>query len=104
MCRLYRNDYISDITFFPIMYNEKYNILENMAQVLGYDTEVPFPIMYSFLKWWNETKRQLVFIIDDYFNGNSFNKMSTDKVVDFFNFFIYRTRIQIYTIYYLFSR
>ena len=77
---------ISDITFFPIMYNEKYNILENMAQVLGYDTEVPFPIMYSFLKWWNETKRQLVFIIDDYFNGNSFNKMSTDKVVDFFNF------------------
>ena len=45
---------ISDITFFPIMYNEKYNILENMAQVLGYDTEVPFPIMYSFLKWWNE--------------------------------------------------
>lgn len=84
VCKAMQN--MSDITFFPISYNEKYSILENIARVLGYETEVPFPILYSFFKWWNETKKQLVFVIDDYFNDNSFNKMSTDKVIDFFDF------------------
>lgn len=77
---------ISDITFFPVSYNEKKSILGNMAQVLGYDTEVPFPVLYSFLKWWNETKKQLVFVIDDYFNDDFFDMIPNDKVIEFLDF------------------
>lgn len=77
---------LPDITFLPIICDHKHSILENMAQALGYDTDVPFPIMYSFLKWWNETNRQLVFVIDDFFNADYFHEVPTNQTIDFFNF------------------
>ena len=78
---------IQDITFLPIICNHDYSILANMAQALGYDTDVPFSIMYSFLKWWNEKKEHLVFILDDFFNSDYFQKVTnTNYIIEFFNF------------------
>lgn len=78
---------IQDITFLPIICNHDYSILANMAQVLGYDTDVPFSIMYSFLKWWNEKREHLVFILDDFFNPDYFQKVTnTNYIIEFFNF------------------
>lgn len=77
---------LQDITFLPIICDNKNSILESMAQTLGYDTDVPFPIMYSFLKWWSETNRQLVFVIDDFFNPDYFHATSINQIIDFFNF------------------
>lgn len=75
-----------DIVFFPVFFEKKNSILESMAQALGYDTDVPFPVMYNFLKWWDKTKRQLVFIIDDFFSMELFRKSTDAQIKDFFNF------------------
>ncbi len=50
-----------DITYIPVVCNKKDSILEHMAQAIGYYTDVPFPILYSFLKWWEKKEKQLVF-------------------------------------------
>ena len=76
---------LKDISFFPISCNQNYTVLENMVQALGYNADVPFPIMYNFLKWWNETGKQLVFVIDDFFNFNYY-ETSKKYFIDFFDF------------------
>lgn len=86
-CFVYRAIYsVTDITFFPIIYDHKYGILENMAQSLGYDTDTPFPIVYSFVKWRDETNKPLVFVIDNFFNTDSYREISANQIIDFFNF------------------
>lgn len=77
---------IHDITFFPIMFDTSHSILENIALALGYDTTVSFSVMYSFLKWWDKKKEHLVFIIDDLFNENYYNKIPNNYYIEFFNF------------------
>lgn len=76
---------IQDITFFPIICDHTHSILTNMTLALGYDTDVPFSIMYSFLKWWNEKKEHLVFVLDDFFNQDYFQKTATKYIIEFFN-------------------
>lgn len=46
-----------DITFFPIIFDMKHGILENIALALGMETKVSFSLMYSFLNWWESKKR-----------------------------------------------
>ncbi|MCM1532886.1 MAG: SIR2 family protein [Ruminococcus flavefaciens] len=77
---------LPDIEFLPVFFNQKYSILENMARALGYETNIPFPIMYAFSKWRNETHQQLVFIIDDCFNTEIFQGIESAKLTEFFNF------------------
>ena len=76
---------IQDITFFPIMCEHNHSILSNMVQALGYDTDVPFSIMYSFLKWWNDKQEHLVVIMDDFFNQDYFQTTDTKYIIEFFN-------------------
>lgn len=75
-----------DITYIPIVCNHNSSILESMAQAIGYYTDVPFPIMYNFLKWWNKNNSQLVFLIDGFFNLDFYTKRDTKEIIDFFNF------------------
>lgn len=80
---------IRDITFLPIFpttHDCEYSILQTMACALGYDTDVPFSVMYSFLKWWDEKDEQLVFILDDFFNQNYYQNVNMNYVIEFFNF------------------
>ncbi len=74
-----------DITFFPIMFDNNHNILKSIVQALGYDTDTPFPILYNFLKWWNEKNKHLVFVIDNFFNQNIFKEISYNDIIEFFN-------------------
>lgn len=76
---------LRDIIFFPIVCDCKHTILESMSQAIGYDTDMPFPIMYSFFKWWDKTNKQLVFIIDDFFNIDCINETSDNQIIDFLN-------------------
>lgn len=75
-----------DITFLPIICDCEHSILQNMALSLGYVTDVPFSIMYSFFNWWNKQKKHLVVIMDDFFNENNFQKMNINYIIEFFNF------------------
>lgn len=77
---------LNDINFLPIIYDHEYSILKSMAQALGYNTDTPFPLMYSFVKWRDETDKPLVFVIDNFFNADSLCKISTNQIKDFFNF------------------
>lgn len=75
-----------DITFFPIIFDMKHGILENIALALGYETKVSFSLMYSFLNWWDQKKEHLVFIIDNLFNEECYNKFTENYYIEFFNF------------------
>lgn len=77
---------INDITFFPIMFGTEHSILENIALALGYETKVSFSVLYSFLNWWNQKKEHLVFVIDNLFNEDCFDKIETNYYLEFFNF------------------
>lgn len=76
-----------DVTFLPITYDQKHTVLESIALAVGYDTDVPFPILYNFLKWRNGEKGHLVIIIDDFFNNDYFhNASNNNQIIDFLNF------------------
>lgn len=75
-----------DITYIPVVCNNHDSILEHMAQTIGYYTDVPFPILYSFLKWWEKRERQLVFVIDGFFNLDYYIQRNVAQTIDFFNF------------------
>lgn len=86
-CFIYKSlEKTSDITYIPVVCKKQDSILGSMAQAIGYYTDVPFPIMYSFLKWWEKEKRQLVFVIDGFFNLDYYSKENKGQVIDFFNF------------------
>lgn len=75
-----------DITYIPVVCNKKDSILEHIAQAIGYYTDVPFPILYSFLKWWEKKDRQLAFVIDGFFNLDYYAQRNVVQNIDFFNF------------------
>lgn len=77
---------LQDITFIPVVCDHKCSILESMSQAIGYYTDVPFPIMYSFLKWWDTKNGQLIFVIDDFFNSDYYEESDNSQIIDFFNF------------------
>lgn len=86
-CFIYKSlKIMNDIIYIPVLCKKQYSILESMAQAIGYYTDVPFPIMYSFLKWWEKEKRQLVFVIDGFFNLDYYDQKNKGQVIDFFNF------------------
>lgn len=75
-----------DISFLPIICDQKHTILESIALAIGYDTDVPFPILYNFLKWRNGEKKPLVLVIDDFFNEDGVQNISNhNQMIDFFN-------------------
>lgn len=76
-----------DIIFLPITCDQKHTILESIALAIGYETDVPFPILYNFVKWRNGEKKHLVFVIDDFFNNDYFqNAFNNNQIIEFFNF------------------
>lgn len=77
---------LNDITYIPILCNQQDSILGSMALAIGYKTDVPFPIVYSFLKWWEKGKRQLVFILDGFFNSDYITNKNRNYVIEFLNF------------------
>lgn len=86
-CFIYKiMESFQDITFFPIIFDMKHGILENIALALGYETKVSFSLMYSFLNWWDQKKEHLVFIIDNLFNEECYNKFTENYYIEFFNF------------------
>lgn len=60
-------NYYNELSFIPIHINDSYckNILEHMANALGYKTDVPFALLYNFSKWAQKTINSFIFIIDE---------------------------------------
>lgn len=85
---------INDITFLPIFPTPEYDgyhILKTMAHAVGYNTDVPFSVMYSFLKWLHKINKNIVFVIDDFFSQDCSIENNMSYIVEFFNF-IYVSR------------
>lgn len=80
---------IKDITFLPVFPapdNHGYHILKTMAHALGYNTDVPFSVMYSFLKWLRKRNEHVVFVIDDFFSQDYSVENNMSYIIEFFNF------------------
>lgn len=75
-----------DIDFLPILCDNKRGILDGIALALGYNTNVPFSLVYNFCKWCNSLRKHIIFVLDDFFNNDYLRDDNIEYVIELSNF------------------
>lgn len=82
-------DYYNDFLFIPVKISKVIteSILKTVANAIGYKTDVPFSLLYNFVKWCNQLQFNVIFVLDEIFisNGQGDIIKYIKELLDFLN-------------------